>query len=363
MDPNYTHPLFAPNYTHFWNLNFLETIQPNSAWSSLSMCLVLILTMKENETPKVKWFFRKKREKVASNAHQSFNQSSNNMGVRIVWCKKGVRIVWVHPSYINNMNNNDVANYAKTDHCRCVPCFFHRSLTWASYRRRFSPIQRTSVNRGIGDWSVGTLLIGHVLGTMCATAQAHPDGLLSSECPSNSNETLFLTTLINDFLPGCVCMQKLSPWETASFRWSAGLTLIFFLAFFLQDAARWFAFCVCYCSRAHWEQPQLDLTETKTALVYSKRRVHTKTRRSVLYKSDYEQLSWLVSQFARGSEDGWFFIPNILAHFSQLFEKKCQFLSSFLENNQLLFKSVGKKKGVTGNWTRDHPHPKRISYP
>ena len=43
--------------------------------------------------------FQKKGEKVASNAHQSFNQSSNNMGVRIVWCKKGVRIVWVHPSY------------------------------------------------------------------------------------------------------------------------------------------------------------------------------------------------------------------------------------------------------------------------
>ena len=44
--------------------------------------------------------FQKKGEKVASNAHQSFNQSSNNMGVRIVWCKKGVRIVWIHPSYI-----------------------------------------------------------------------------------------------------------------------------------------------------------------------------------------------------------------------------------------------------------------------
>ena len=43
--------------------------------------------------------FHKKGEKVASNAHQSFNQSSNNMGVRIVWCKKRVRIVWVHPSY------------------------------------------------------------------------------------------------------------------------------------------------------------------------------------------------------------------------------------------------------------------------
>ena len=47
-DPNYTRPLFAPNYTHFWNLNFSETIQPNSAWSSLSMCVVLILSMKEN---------------------------------------------------------------------------------------------------------------------------------------------------------------------------------------------------------------------------------------------------------------------------------------------------------------------------
>ena len=43
--------------------------------------------------------FQKKGEKVASNAHQSFNQSSNNMGARIVWCKKGVRIAWVHPSY------------------------------------------------------------------------------------------------------------------------------------------------------------------------------------------------------------------------------------------------------------------------
>ena len=33
--------------------------------------------------------FQKKGEKVASNAHQSFNQSSNNMEERIVWCKKG----------------------------------------------------------------------------------------------------------------------------------------------------------------------------------------------------------------------------------------------------------------------------------
>ena len=43
--------------------------------------------------------FQKKGEKVASNARQSFNQSSNNMGVRIVWCKKGVCTVRVHPSY------------------------------------------------------------------------------------------------------------------------------------------------------------------------------------------------------------------------------------------------------------------------
>ena len=43
--------------------------------------------------------FQEREEKVASNAHQSFNQSSNSMGVRIIWCKKGVRIVWVHPSY------------------------------------------------------------------------------------------------------------------------------------------------------------------------------------------------------------------------------------------------------------------------
>ena len=43
--------------------------------------------------------FQKKGGKVASNARQSFNQSSNKMGVRIVWCKEGVRIVWVHPSY------------------------------------------------------------------------------------------------------------------------------------------------------------------------------------------------------------------------------------------------------------------------
>ena len=35
MDPNYTHPFFTPNYTPFWTLNFPETIQPNSAWSSL----------------------------------------------------------------------------------------------------------------------------------------------------------------------------------------------------------------------------------------------------------------------------------------------------------------------------------------
>ena len=48
MDPNYTHPLFAPNYTHFWNLDFSDTIQPNSAWSSLPMCVVLNLSMKEN---------------------------------------------------------------------------------------------------------------------------------------------------------------------------------------------------------------------------------------------------------------------------------------------------------------------------
>ena len=48
MDPNYTHPLFAPNYTHFWNLHFPDTIQSNSAWSSLPMCVVLILSMKEN---------------------------------------------------------------------------------------------------------------------------------------------------------------------------------------------------------------------------------------------------------------------------------------------------------------------------
>ena len=41
--------------------------------------------------------FQKKGEKVANNAHQS----SNNMGVRIFWCKKGVRIVWLHPSYMN----------------------------------------------------------------------------------------------------------------------------------------------------------------------------------------------------------------------------------------------------------------------
>ena len=88
-----------PNYTHFWNLNFSETIQPNSAWFSLPMCMILILSMKENWTPQVEWFFRKKGGKVASKAHQSFNQSSNNMGVRIVWCKKGVRMVWVHPSY------------------------------------------------------------------------------------------------------------------------------------------------------------------------------------------------------------------------------------------------------------------------
>ena len=43
--------------------------------------------------------FQKKMGKVASNAHQSFNQSSNDTRKRIVWCKKGVRIVWVHPSY------------------------------------------------------------------------------------------------------------------------------------------------------------------------------------------------------------------------------------------------------------------------
>ena len=55
--PNYTHslfctklwhPLFAPNYTHFWNIHFSETNQPNSAWSSLPMCMILILRMKEN---------------------------------------------------------------------------------------------------------------------------------------------------------------------------------------------------------------------------------------------------------------------------------------------------------------------------
>ena len=97
MDPNCTHPIFASNYTHFWNLNSPETIQPNSAWSSLSMCM--ILSMKENQNSSSRMVFQKKREKVASNARQSFNQSSNNMGVRIVWCKKGVRIVWVHPSY------------------------------------------------------------------------------------------------------------------------------------------------------------------------------------------------------------------------------------------------------------------------
>ena len=28
------------------------------------------------------------------------------MGVRIVWCKKGMRIVWVHPSYILDMKMN-----------------------------------------------------------------------------------------------------------------------------------------------------------------------------------------------------------------------------------------------------------------
>ena len=48
MDPNYTHPLFAPNYTHFWKLFFSETVQPNSAWSNLAVSVVLILSMKEN---------------------------------------------------------------------------------------------------------------------------------------------------------------------------------------------------------------------------------------------------------------------------------------------------------------------------
>ena len=74
MDPNYTHPLFAPNYTHFWNLNFSETIQPNSAWSSLPMCVVLILSMKENETPQVEWFCRKKGKKLrAAHINHSIN--------------------------------------------------------------------------------------------------------------------------------------------------------------------------------------------------------------------------------------------------------------------------------------------------
>ena len=55
--------------------------------------------MKEIQSSKSRMVFQKKEEKVASNARQSFNQSSNNMGVRIVWCKNGVRIVWVHPSW------------------------------------------------------------------------------------------------------------------------------------------------------------------------------------------------------------------------------------------------------------------------
>ena len=50
----------------------------------------------------MKWFFTNKREKVATNIPRSLNQSSNNMGVRIVWCNKGVRIVWVHPSYTSS---------------------------------------------------------------------------------------------------------------------------------------------------------------------------------------------------------------------------------------------------------------------
>ena len=84
MDPDYTHPLFvpnhgslfAPNYTHFWNLHFPETVQPNSASSSLPMCVVLIPSMKENLTPQVEWFFRKKGGKKWQATH--INHSIND---------------------------------------------------------------------------------------------------------------------------------------------------------------------------------------------------------------------------------------------------------------------------------------------
>ena len=36
------------DYTHFWSLSFSKTIQPRSACFSLPMCVVLILSMKEN---------------------------------------------------------------------------------------------------------------------------------------------------------------------------------------------------------------------------------------------------------------------------------------------------------------------------